>query len=298
MTDLHPPPRHVVVTGASGLIGDGVLAELRRRGIGATALVRREDDELDADRVVISSVDDPEGIAEALEGADGVIHLAAAPTPDADDDHTVFVGNVAGTYTVLEEAARAGITRAVVASSINALGVRFHRQRITPPYLPVDADAPTQAADPYSLSKWLDEEIARAAHRRHGIDVVALRYPLTGGYGDRLAELIPPQWKDPGEGAPDLWAYLATEDAGRAAVEALQPREHGAHVVYVAAPTTYMPQPTTELLEACLPDVPRRREFAGREVPMDLEPAHRLFGFSAPDLTVAEIAERIEAASA
>ncbi|HLS26947.1 MAG TPA: NAD(P)-dependent oxidoreductase [Beutenbergiaceae bacterium] len=296
MAHLYSAPEHVLVTGSSGLIGTGVLAELRSRGIGSTSLNRREHDGLRTDRAVVGSAGDPQVVANALEGADAVIHLAAAPTPDVDDDHVVFSGNVTGTYVVLEEAARAGIERVVIASSINALGVRFHPRDVTPPYVPVDHLAPTQAADPYSLSKWLDEETARAAHRRHGMDVVALRYPLTGGFGDRLPEAFAAQWDDPAEGTPDLWGYLTTEDAARAAVDALQPREHGVHVAYVAAPTTCMPQDTAELLDTYLPDVPRRRDFVGRQVPMDLDVAERVFGFTAPDLSVTELRERCRGA--
>ncbi|HLS13465.1 MAG TPA: NAD(P)-dependent oxidoreductase [Beutenbergiaceae bacterium] len=296
MTALHPQPRHVMVTGSSGLIGTGVLAELRRRGVGSTSLNRHEGD-LDTDRQIVGSAGDPRVVTEALEGADAVIHLAAAPTPHSDEDAAVFTGNVAGTYVVLEAAAQAGIERVVIASSINALGVRFHPREVQPPYVPVDAQAPTQAADPYSLSKWVDEETARSAHRRHGLDIVALRYPLTGGFEDRLPEAFAAQWQDPHEGTPDLWGYLFTADAARAAVDALQPRSHGAHVAYVAAPTTCMPQETSELLDTYLPDVPRHKGLAGREVPMDLEPARRLFGFTAPDLSVAELEERCRAAS-
>lgn len=292
MPALHPPPTHVLVTGSSGLIGTGVLAELRRRGIGSTSLNRREHDDLDTDRAVVGSAADPEAVAEAIQDADAVIHLAAAPTPDADDDDAVFGGNVTGTYVVLEQAARAGIERVVIASSINALGVRFHPHGTQPPYVPVDAEAPTQAADPYSLSKWVDEQTARAAHRRHGLDIVALRYPLTGGFTDRLPEAFAGQWRDPDKGTSDLWAYLTTDDGARAAVDALQPREHGVHVAYVAAPTTCMPQDTGELLDTYLPEVPRRRGFTGRQVPMDLSVAERVFGFSAPDLSVAELQER------
>src|SRR5690625_2911638 len=296
MAHLYSAPEHVLVTGSSGLIGTGVLAELRSRGIGSTSLNRPEHDGLRTDRAVVGSAGVPRVVATALEVAAAVMPLAAASTPDVVADPVVFADNDAGTYEVIEDAARAGIERVVIASSINALGVRFHPRDVTPPYVPVDHLAPTQAADPYSLSKWLDEETARAAHRRHGTDVVALRYPLTGGFGDRLPEAFAAQWDDPAEGTPDLWGYLTTDDAARAAVDALQPREHGVHVAYVAAPTTCMPQDTAELLDTYLPDVPRRRDFVGRQVPMDLDVAERVFGFTAPDLSVTELRERCRGA--
>ncbi|QOR71801.1 NAD(P)-dependent oxidoreductase [Ruania alkalisoli] len=283
-----PGVERILVTGAAGMIGRSVLWNLRDTAVATTALVLSDPGDLTADRVVVGSASDRRTVEDALDQVDAVIHLAALASPSLGTPEQVFVGNTSATFTVLDAAGAAGVRRISLASSVNALGLRFTPvPGAAPEYLPLDADAVTYAADPYSMSKWVDESTARALQRRYGFDVVALRYPLVGGLGDvpeldsRLEEMTRPMAADPASGAPDLWSYLETRDAGRAAIEALQPRLCGAHVVYVAAPSTYVPIPTEDLLDKHWPQVSRARPFPGTSVPLDLDPAESLFGFRA-----------------
>ena len=73
---------HVVMTGATGLIGSAVLPRLLERGDRVTALVRSEDAALAVERAGAAAVaidfGDADAIAAAFAQADGVIHLAAA----------------------------------------------------------------------------------------------------------------------------------------------------------------------------------------------------------------------------
>jgi nucleoside-diphosphate-sugar epimerase len=282
-----PHPRHVVVTGAGGLIGREVLDHLRARGIGSTALVRHDPGDLRADRVVVGDAGNPDTVREAMCHADGVVHLAALAAPTLGTAEEVFTVNTAATVAVLEQAGLAGIATVAVAGSINALGLNFSPVPVEPPYLPLDADTPTRAADGYSMSKWADEATARAMHRRHGTTITVLRYPMVGGVDadgrpdERTRKYVEPRRVDPGRGRGDVWSYLSTHDAARAALLALTPRVPGVHVAFVAAPRTYLATPTTELLDVYLPGVPRRRELAGTQVPLDLSVAADVFGFTA-----------------
>lgn len=287
MTDID----RVLVTGAAGLVGRGVLHQLRESETKVTALVRRDPGDLDVDRVVVGDTGDPDAMAQAVDGADGVIHLAAIPTPDNHPPQQVFASNVAGTFNILEAAGAAGIRRICLASSINAVGLTFNPHAdAAPPYVPWDAHMPSIAADAYSLSKGVDEVTAQMMHRRHGMDIVALRYPFVGGMGDidglddRLAAALPSFQEDPGTAARDMWAYLETRDAGRAAVLSLSPTEPGVHVLWVAAPENSVHVPTEELLDRYWPQVPRRRALPGYEVPFDLAPTERIIEFRAENL--------------
>ncbi|SEE95024.1 Nucleoside-diphosphate-sugar epimerase [Ruania alba] len=278
----------MLVTGAAGLIGRGVLHQLDRSGIAATALVLADPGDLPVDRIVVGSATDPSAVAEALTGADAVIHLAAIPAPDLASAPEVFGMNTRATYTVLDAAGAAGIRRISIASSINALGIRFSPDpAATPPTLPLSAESATIAADAYSVSKWADEFTAAALSRAYGFDVVALRLPLVGGLGevpeldDRLLGDAAEIAADPSLGASDLWLYLETRDAAAAMIAALSPRQPGAHVLHVAAPEVSVPYPTESLLDRYWPQVPRRRRFPGREAPVDLLAAERLIGFTA-----------------
>ena len=282
-----PPLRRVLVTGAAGLIGREVLEHLRRHGIDGTALVREDPGDLPAGRVVVGDAADPATVRAALRGADGVVHLAALAAPSFGTAPEVFTTNTVATFTVLEEAGQAGIGNVTVAGSINALGLAFSPHPVRPPYVPMDGETPTQAADAYSMSKWADEATARGMYRRHGTTISVLRYPMVGGVAadgrpdERTRRYVEPRRADPGLGVRDVWSYLSTYDAARAALLALAPATPGVHVAFVAAPRTYLAEPTAALLDRHLPGVPRRRELAGTEVPLDLTVAATVLGFVA-----------------
>ncbi|WP_423461981.1 NAD-dependent epimerase/dehydratase family protein [Promicromonospora sp. MS192] len=276
----------VLVTGAAGRIGRAVLDVLGRESVAATALVLDDPGDLAADRVVVGDARSPQVVARALDGADGVVHLAAIPTPLADPPEVVFGTNTLSTFTVLDAAGRAGVRRAVIASSQAASGTAFAPQELHPAYLPVDENTPDQAADPYALSKRTDELTADMVARRYGMTVVALRYPFIGGLDDRLVEHADSLARDPALGARSLWAYLETRDAAEAAWLALGCPAEGATVVHVAAPETLVPQPTADLLRRYHPGVPLRRPLEGRAVPYDLTAAEQVLGFQARHLVV------------
>ncbi|SDS38055.1 Nucleoside-diphosphate-sugar epimerase [Jiangella sp. DSM 45060] len=269
------------MTGAAGRIGRAVLSLLSSRGIEATALVLGDPGDLEASRVVVGSAEDVAAVGAAVAGVDAVIHLAARPAPHYDTPVEVFAGNTRATFTVLEAAGAAGVRRAVIASSFGATGLPWTRTFVPPAYLPVDEALPAVVEDPYGLSKQADELTAAMMARRHGLTVVAVRYPFVGGVDERLAEHARTLTEDPSRGVRDLWSYLDVRDAALCALSALGVEDGRAHVVHVAAPSTLVPVPTAELLRRYLPDVPVRRPLPGRAVPVDTSAARRLFGFAA-----------------
>ncbi|HEY7226029.1 MAG TPA: NAD(P)-dependent oxidoreductase [Micromonosporaceae bacterium] len=271
----------VLVTGAAGRIGRAVLDALAADGIPANALVLDDPGDLRAEAVFTGSAADPSTVRAALRGVDGVVHLAALVTPEHGTSLEVFGGNVLATFVVLDEAGRAGVPRAVIASSLSIIGLPFARQLLHPAYLPIDVAMPGQVEDPYALSKQTDELTAAMMARRYGIDVVCLRYPFVGGLDERLPDFAALVAEQLEIGARDMWSYLETRDAARAALLALRADTTGLQVVYVAAPRTLVPHPTAELLDRFHPDVPRRRPLPGRTVPIDLAPARELLGFTA-----------------
>jgi nucleoside-diphosphate-sugar epimerase len=271
----------VLVTGAAGLVGSAVLDLLAGLGTPATALVLEPPGRpLPADRIVTGDARDPETVADALRGADAVIHLAAIPAPDREPDAEVFGRNTQATFTVLDEAGRAGVRRAAIASSYAICGLPFARRPLRMPYLPIDTALPLQITDPYALSKLTDEATAAMIWRQYGMSVVSMRLPFVGNREDRLPRVARHWADDPRAGAAEVWGYLDVRDAARAMVAALDPAEPGNHVVYVAAPETLAPYPTEELIEKFHPGVPHP-PFAGRAVPIDLAPARDLLGFTA-----------------
>jgi nucleoside-diphosphate-sugar epimerase len=230
--------------------------------------------------VVVGNAADPAAVEDAMRDVTDVIHLAAIPTPSHDPGETVFGQNTLATFTVLDRAGRAGVSRAAIASSYAICGLPFARKPLRMPYLPIDTALPLQITDPYALSKQVDEATAAMIHRQYGMSVVALRLPFDGTAEGRLSEAAARFARTPQWGAADVWSYLDDRDAARALVAGLRPATAGHHVVYVAAPTTLAPQPTEWLLDTFHPGVPRPA-FPGRSVPIDLAPALDLLDFQA-----------------
>ncbi|MEU8222415.1 NAD(P)-dependent oxidoreductase [Kribbella sp. NPDC048915] len=272
--------RRVLVTGAAGRIGRTTVEHLNALGAKVTALSNIEHPDLKADRILIGDTRSETDVARALEGVEYVVHLAALPHPSAGTPYDVFSINVVSTFNVLAQAGALGIDRAVIASSINATGVPFNPHEIRPPYFPWDEQAPTDVADPYSLSKQTDENTARAAWRRFGIDVVAFRFPHVNS-AEALGKMSEHAREHPGSGVREAWSYLDTRDAAYAVELGLTAPLSGAHTFFVTASTTIAPYATDDLLDAYAPEVPRARRFAGREVPIDLSAVRTVLGFAA-----------------
>lgn len=275
------PPARVLVTGAAGRLGAANVRLLAARGVAVTALDRREPEDTDADRVVVGDAADPDVVSRAMAGVDAVVHLAAFPSPNHASAADVFSVNSRATFATLDAAARAGVHRAVIASSYSILGLVWGPGHLRPAYVPVDTGLPLQVADPYALSKQADEATAAMICRRYGITVTALRFPYTADAEVRLPERAEVYRSDPGAGRAELWSYLDERDAARACWAGLTAPVSGMNAVFIAAPDTLAPYPTEDLLDAYLPEVPRHGTFPGREVPIDRNAAGHLLGFHA-----------------
>jgi nucleoside-diphosphate-sugar epimerase len=275
-------PSRVLVTGAAGRLGRIVLGELAAHGTPTVGLDHVDPGDARTERFHTGEAADPEPVRAALSGVDTVIHLAAIPTPEHRPGAEVFVGNAAATFVVLDEAARAGVRRAVIASSFSITGLPFGPPSLRPAHVPIDEASPLQVTDPYALSKQADEATAAMIARRDGMAVAALRFPLLG-WPDVpvLAEQAARYAADPAAGVSHLWTYLDSRDAARACWLAATVPLTGSHPIFVIAPTTLAPYPTEELLDRFLPDVPRRTPLPGRSVPVDLTAAATLLGFTA-----------------
>jgi nucleoside-diphosphate-sugar epimerase len=257
----------VLVTGADGLVGSVVAAHLQDCG---HAVVRLRGD-----------ARDPAAVADALAGGvDAVAHLAAIADPRYEPAHELFGNNVLATFTVLWGAAEHGVRRLVIASSVNATGLLGNPARPRPARYPVDESTAADLADPYSLSKHVDEDTLRTVCRRFGASGVALRLPLIVS-PDNEAALRAWTAREPAAGAGDGWGWLDVRDAAEAFRLALVGAYDGAHVVHVAAPDVFADRPTEELLDEFAPGVPRREAYPGRTAPIDTTRAKELLGFVA-----------------
>jgi len=171
--------RLVLVTGGAGFIGSNLARRLVDRGdrvrilddlsIGSRAYLRDVPHEL-----IQAPLADAGAVRAAVEGADGVVHLAArAGIPDSVADPIgTFNVNVAQLLTVLDAARLAGVGRFVFASSNAAAG--DHEP-------PADESDLPHPLSPYGASKLTGEAYCQAYAATYGIAACALRF--SNAYG-------------------------------------------------------------------------------------------------------------------
>jgi nucleoside-diphosphate-sugar epimerase len=218
-----PLPRTVLVTGATGFLGSHVSAAFAARGVAVRGLVRRPDAPLSADvqPVYARGLDDRQGIAAALRGVEGVIHLAArVHQPASPGDEAAFRAiNVEGTRLLLEEALAAGVRDFVFASSVKAVGERSDT--------PWDETTPPAPVDPYGVTKLESESLVRSLGQRGRVHTPVLRLPLVYGPGMkgnalRLFRLVDQGWPLPLGSARNRRSLLFTGNLVAAVFAALE----------------------------------------------------------------------------
>jgi nucleoside-diphosphate-sugar epimerase len=269
----------ILITGAAGHIGAQVTRELLGAGHRVVLTDLMPVDEPRADSVHIGDLQDPALVGKAMDGVDAVVHLGAIAHPNMPDQSALFAHNCLTTHRVFEEAGRAGVRRVVAASSMAAVGMAWSPVPVSPLYVPLDESHPTLVRDPYGLSKVVLEDVAGAAHRRFGMDVVCMRFPFTGS-GDRLASFLATCAADPVAQRHDLWGWLHTDDAATAVRLALEAGPPGCHVVNIAAPDTTSTVPSAELMARYHPGVPTRAPVTGHTTLFDRGACTELLGFS------------------
>lgn len=113
----------IAVTGASGVIGRGVVLRLLSLGHDVVGLARhRPESWPSAASFVQSDIRDAAGVQRAVAGTEVVVHCAWAVNPGADHPVDREI-NIGGTGNVLDAMARSGTRRIVVASSAHVYGL-------------------------------------------------------------------------------------------------------------------------------------------------------------------------------
>ncbi len=193
--------RRVAITGADGFVGRHVVRALLATGREPLPLVR--DGEC-ARRFAALGLDSPPPVivgdigaatdwSRALVDVDAVIHLAARVhvmrETAADPLEAFREVNTRGTERLAREAARLGVRRVVVVSTIKVNG------ESTTGRAPFSERDPAAPRDAYGISKWEAEQALAAVAAETGLETVIVRPPLVHGPGVggnllRLLELV------------------------------------------------------------------------------------------------------------
>ena len=164
----------VLITGATGFVGQGLVGHLKAEGRPLRLAVRAEGND---GSVAVGDIGPDTDWARALEGVDTVVHLAGRAhvmAKERDPLSQFRKVNAAGTKRLAEQAERAGVRRFVLISSVKAAADTTGESAI----------AETEPADPrtpYGISKLEGERALWDTARK--MDAVVLRPPLVYGPG-------------------------------------------------------------------------------------------------------------------
>ena len=161
----------VMVTGAGGYIGRIVARDLSVHHQVRAVDMRPMADELKDTQVF--DLNDYEALHKAMDGMDGIAHLAWPMRPYENytpAEHTDLGAGVAILYHMLKKAVDLGIKRFVFQSTINITATDWDRWRLTEDALP------RPGLGGYSLGKTLAEETCRSFAREHDITIAVIRF--------------------------------------------------------------------------------------------------------------------------
>jgi UDP-glucose 4-epimerase len=164
-----------LVTGGAGFIGSHIARALLKLGADVRILDnfssgKRENlNGLDVE-IIEADLRDASRVTEAVRGVNIIFHEAAfVSVPESmEKPQECFDVNVTGTSVLLEAARKAGVDRAVIASSAAVYGDSTA--------MPLVEDTPLKQLSPYATSKRINEMYAELFTNHFGLEVTALRY--------------------------------------------------------------------------------------------------------------------------
>ena len=164
-----------LVTGGMGFIGSHIVDKLVEMGhnvIVIDDMSAEENEEFYENKKATNIVKDisKEDCSEHFVGVDYVFHLAARSRiqPTIGSPNECFEVNVVGTQRVLEWSRLANVKKIVYSGTSSLYG---HQNTI-----PFQPNMPSDCLNPYSMSKWMGEQVCKLYSQMYGMPSIVLRY--------------------------------------------------------------------------------------------------------------------------
>jgi len=300
----------VLVTGGSGLVGHYVIDELYKLGhevinadkfrmstnlghggtsgplASAEAALQLRENWPGLPTFFEVEISDYGQVISAMDGCDAVISLASRPSASNYVEEDVVRINTMSMWNVCRAAEQLKVKRVALGSSYNSVGAMgtaalWAPNAVKPPeYFPLDENTYTRSEDPYSIAKWLGEEIGEAFSRRSPwMAIASMRF--NGMWDDGyFTHLQANPITDPWTRCQGFWTYLHIRDAARACVQSVVNENwNGHHRFFLNAKDTMINIPTMEAIKTVYPDVPLNKEFEGFEAPLSIENVKDVIGW-------------------
>ncbi len=233
----------VAITGASGLLGGNLAAELIAAGHEVVAIRRAGSKVAHLEQLPITwreaELADPAALTRAFEGTDVVFHCAAAVGVVREVKPAMTAANVAGTANVIEAVIAAGVKRLVHTSSVVAVGLSTDGK-------PVDETAPWNfdsegLIDAYAITKRRAEELVHAATTKVDAVIVNPTYmfgPLDArpSSGQLIVNIV--RRRVPGT-TPGYNNFVDVRDVARGMIAAWQRGRRGERYILAGHDMTY-----------------------------------------------------------
>ena len=271
----------ILITGAAGLIGKEVTKGLVAAGHDVLATDLVKDDLSPAQKFVVGDLVSDEFISQLDFRCDAIVHLGSIPRPGIESDEKVLHNNVMGTYHVFAYAVENNVPLVIYASSLSIYGFAWSTGT-SPDYVPVDEKHPLYHFESYALSKEVNERSADMWANRSKTAFVGLRIPHTHTnlVFTELAQKM--REKDKAileQGAKIFWAYLDLRDAVQGILTVIDKGAQGSKTYNFAAPDTYAPKPTREMMAEFHPTSKIASSLSGYDSIIDCSEWHADFGY-------------------